>query len=170
MQKLKIYLAGFDVFLPNAITHGEKMKKICELNGFIGLYPLDNEVLFDKTLQKEKIALIIKQENIKLIKKADIVVSNLNPFRGFEMDSGTAYEIGFAEALEKQVFGYIDDTRSIVEKYQNHIKVTDDLFIDELSFTIENFDLPVNLMISAGTKIFQGGFENCIKNLAKIYN
>lgn len=169
MKKRKIYLAGFDVFLPTAKAHGKKMKKICEENGFIGLYPLDNEKLFDKNLPKEKSALIIKQENIKLIRKADIIVANLNPFRGAEPDSGTAYEFGFAEALEKKVFGYMDDTRSIVEKYHNNIKVNDDLFVDELSFTIENFNLPVNLMISAGTKIFQGNFENCIKQLSKLY-
>ena len=40
----KIYLAGPDVFAPNSIEIGKKLKNICEENNFIGLYPLDNEI------------------------------------------------------------------------------------------------------------------------------
>ena len=40
----KIYLAGPDVFSKNSIQIGESHKRICKENGFIGLYPLDNEI------------------------------------------------------------------------------------------------------------------------------
>ena len=39
----KIYLAGFDVFAPDAVQRGAQMKLQCAQNGLIGLYPLDNE-------------------------------------------------------------------------------------------------------------------------------
>ena len=43
----KIYLAGPDVFLPNAKEHGEVLKDRCLEYGFKGLFPLDNEVSAD---------------------------------------------------------------------------------------------------------------------------
>ena len=39
----KIYLAGFDVFAPDARQRGAQMKMLCAGRGCIGLYPLDNE-------------------------------------------------------------------------------------------------------------------------------
>ena len=39
----KVYIAGFDVFYPDAGKRGSKMKMACAEHGFIGLYPLDNE-------------------------------------------------------------------------------------------------------------------------------
>ena len=41
----KIYLAGFDVFAPDAKQRGAKMKMMCAERGFIGLYPFDNEAV-----------------------------------------------------------------------------------------------------------------------------
>ncbi len=38
----KIYLAGPDVFLPNAIEEGERLKALCEEYGYEGLFPMDN--------------------------------------------------------------------------------------------------------------------------------
>ena len=38
----KIYLAGFDVFAPDARQRGAKMKMMCAEKGFAGLYPFDN--------------------------------------------------------------------------------------------------------------------------------
>jgi nucleoside 2-deoxyribosyltransferase len=40
----KVYLAGPDVFRPNAKEHGEKLKAICLKHGLEGLYPLDKEI------------------------------------------------------------------------------------------------------------------------------
>ena len=38
-----IYLAGFDVFAPDAKERGKKMQELCTKMGYTGLYPLDNE-------------------------------------------------------------------------------------------------------------------------------
>ena len=37
-----IYLAGPDVFRPDAEAHGEMLKALCAEFGFLGLYPLDH--------------------------------------------------------------------------------------------------------------------------------
>ena len=41
---LKIYIAGYDVFDPNAVNIGNTLKNICAAYGFEGLFPLDNEL------------------------------------------------------------------------------------------------------------------------------
>ena len=40
----KIYLAGPDVFLPNAIEEGERLKALCQDYGYEGLFPMDNVI------------------------------------------------------------------------------------------------------------------------------
>ncbi|NJA90146.1 hypothetical protein HCX48_13075 [Rhodocyclus tenuis] len=40
--------------------------------------------------------------NIELIRKAQIVVANLDPFRGPDPDRGTAFELGYAHQLSKK--------------------------------------------------------------------
>ena len=150
MNKLKIYIAGFDVFSEKAFEISKENKEICNRYGFIGLSPIDN--VCDKV---EDIFI----GNIGLIDEADVVVANLNNFRGLTIDDGTAFEIGYAYAKEKIIYGYMDDTRSMRDKIG--IK-------DKEGFNVEDFNRPINLMISESTHIVEGSFEDCIKSLKKI--
>lgn len=170
MKKLKIYIAGPSVFLQNAKEYGDNLKEICEKYGFVALHPLDNEISFEEEITKKEMATKIKIGNTNFIKEADLIVADLNSFRGFEMDSGTAYECGYGDALNKKIFGFMDDTKSIIDKYPNTLKISNDLTTDENGFFIEDFDLPINLMIGICATIIQGNFENCIKHIAKIYS
>ena len=141
----KIYLAGPDVFEKEALTIGKSLKALCSEFGFEGLFPLDNilEAEDPKTLAKE-----IRQANIELIQLADIVMANLNPFRGLEPDSGTVYEVGFAEALGKPVFGYAKDLRTMKERIVESQNLDHtDLYCQE-GMLIEDFELSHNLMLT----------------------
>ena len=42
---MKIYLAGPEVFLPDAVGIGQAKKRLCAAYGFEGLYPFDNEIV-----------------------------------------------------------------------------------------------------------------------------
>jgi len=141
----KIYLAGPDVFEKDAIAQGEALKKLCNDFGFEGLFPLDNVIKEDSPV---KMAESIRLANIELIHQADIIMANLASFRGFEPDSGTVYEVGFAEALGKPVFGYSPDL-STLKKRLIH---TQDLHKDEKycldEKLIEDFGLSHNLMFA----------------------
>lgn len=136
----KIYLAGFDVFAPDAVQRGAKMKMMCAEKGFIGLYPFDNEA---------DTAQAIFAGNCGLIDSADIVIANLNTFRGAEPDSGTCFEVGYAFAKGKTVYGYVSDARSLREKLGER---------DEDGFSVEDFGLPLNLMLSCSARIVEGDF------------
>lgn len=144
-QMKKIYIAGYDVFYDNAKEIGDLYKEICKNNGFEGLYPLDNQC---------NNATEIFNSNIYLINNADFVVANLNNFRGLDMDSGTAFELGYAYAKGKKIYGYTKDIRSLREKIGEK---------DPAGFTVEDFKLPVNLMIGVPAVIVEGGFEDCVK-------
>ncbi|MGG4616948.1 nucleoside 2-deoxyribosyltransferase, partial [Pseudomonas aeruginosa] len=115
----KLYLAGPDVFRADAVAHGEALKALCARYGFEGLYPLDNALPKQLAEPREQAAWIYRA-NIGLIERADAVLANLNFFRGAEPDSGTAFEVGYATALGKPVYGYVDDAGSYAERIRRH--------------------------------------------------
>ena len=163
----KIYIAGFDVFEPNSIEIGKKYVELCKEYGFIGLYPLDNVVDFNQ--EKRKIAQDIFKANVDLINQSDIVIANLNAFRGKEADSGTVWECGYATALDKKVFGYMDKELNYIDTFSNkEKKIINGNFVDLENRIIENFDYSINLMIACSVeKMIFGSFEDCLKEICK---
>lgn len=141
-----IYLAGPDVFEPDAVEQGVRLKALCAECGFEGLYPLDNVI--DAFDHPHKTAEAIRKANLDLIRRADIVMANLNPFRGFEPDSGTVYEVGFAEALGKPVFGYAADRSHMLERLRRHQQLESDALQCRDGKQIEDFALSHNLMFT----------------------
>ena len=159
MKKIKIYIAGPDVFRGNAKEHLQSLKNLCTQYGFEGLSPLDNEV----NLADEFASSTIFVGNIKLINQCDVVIANIHPFRGPNVDDGTAFEIGYAYAKDKIIFGYSS---------QYHIDYVDKVRDGNFDFDypiVEDFGLPTNLMLIRaifGTNgVLQSTFENCLKQL-----
>ncbi len=142
---LKIYLAGPDVFEQDAIEQGKRLKAYCAQYGFIGLFPLDNEI--DQSGTPYEVAKRIRDANIGLIAECDIVLANLNPFRGLEPDSGTVYEVGYATALGKKVYAYANDHRSMLERIREQQSLTPSATLCQDDKVIEDFGLPLNLMM-----------------------
>lgn len=163
----KIYIAGPDVFERNSINIGKYYSELCEKYGFSGHYPLDNIIDFNQ--EKKKIALDIFRANEKLIKDCDIVIANLNAFRGKEADSGTVWECGYAYAQGKKVYGYMFNTHSYLESFdEKEKKEQGGFFWDKDEKCIENFDYPVNLMIACSVlEIVQGSFEDVLKKISE---
>lgn len=160
----KIYIAGPEVFQPNSIDIGKNLVKVCEKYGYKGLYPLDNVVNFSQ--KKQKIAQDIFAANIAMIQEVDIVIANLNPFRGKEPDSGTVFECGFAYGQGKEVYGYMNRTCNYIDSFKEDEKLAKEgCFYDAKERIIEDFDYPLNLMLSCSTEIIQGSFETVLEFL-----
>ncbi|WP_282373716.1 nucleoside 2-deoxyribosyltransferase [Pseudomonas sp. PS02290] len=136
-----VYLAGFDVFRADAIEHGRYLKALCDQHGLEGLYPFDNEV--PQGMTPEEAAAVICNANIAMIKRCDAVLANLNPFRGAEPDSGTAFEVGMAVALGKPVWAYFAANGALREQIAH-----DAAGFDGQGFQVEDFGLPRNLMLA----------------------
>jgi nucleoside 2-deoxyribosyltransferase len=91
-RKLRVYLAGPEVFLIDAIDIGRRKKALCSKYGFEGLYPFDNEV--SKYGVETSVDLLIYRTNITLLRDSDFGIFNLTPFRGPSADVGTVFELG----------------------------------------------------------------------------
>ena len=144
-KKPKVYLAGPDIFLPNPIEHGEKLKKICTKYGLQGLYPLDNQFDLSDLKRGPDKAIKIYQADIELINASDCLVANLSPFRGVSADPGTCFELGYAVAQNKPVAIYSNDTR----EYKHKLK---DLNLSEDDWSVEDLGLTDNLMLIASSQ------------------
>nr|WP_315592484.1 nucleoside 2-deoxyribosyltransferase [uncultured Cupriavidus sp.] len=160
-----IYLAGFDVFRKDALAWGQQLKSLCAQFGFEGLYPLDKAA--PQGLPGPDTAQWIYEANIALIRRADIVMANLDDFRGpGEPDSGTAFEVGFAVALQKTVWGYAADTGPLLER----VRVTTDDdgdARDARGYVVENFGLPINLMLACSVRLVNGDAAACLAAMAE---
>lgn len=160
----KIYLAGPDVFERDSVVLGKSYVQLCEKYGFSGLYPLDNVIDFNQ--EKKKIAEDIFLANKNLIDECDIVIANLNPFRGKEADSGTVWECGYAYAKGKKVYGYMNPKGHYIDQFTSK-KEEDGVFWDEDNRFIEDFNHPINLMIACSIiEIVEGGLEEVLKKLS----
>jgi nucleoside 2-deoxyribosyltransferase len=179
----RVYLAGPEVFLLNAKEVGEQKKQLCRKYGFIGVFPLDNEVDTQGKSPKET-GYCISALNEALIQTCDFVIANLTPFRGLSADVGTAYEIGFAHALGKKVFAYTNAAATFTERtkkaLRDQVSRSDDGRLRDVNgMFIEENELTDNLMLdgcihaSTGRLIieeapstqlftFLGGFEKCL--------
>lgn len=161
----KIYLAGFDVFYPDAKERFERMKKMCRIAGYEPLVPLDNEIT-----EGLDVAGQIYQANVDMIEKADGIIANLNPFRGTEPDSGTVFEVGYGVAKGKKIVGYTDikDWKTHVVSNVNSALVRGGVFESMFSgkqsqnYTIEDFGLPLNLMLAKSISIVTGDFIDAL--------
>lgn len=163
---MRIYLAGFDVFRENAVMHGEYLKTLCANYGFEGVFPLDNQA--PKGMTGQSLAVWIFRQNVHLIKSCDIIMANLNDFRGDgEPDSGTCWEIGFAHALNIDIYGYQEDMCPMKDRIFLN---SDNPDYCVRGYAIEDFGLPVNLMIACTAHMVDGGPEDCLKVIKEVYD
>ncbi len=159
----KIYLAGPDVFYPDAVAHGRALQVLCAQHGFEGLFPLDQQA--PAGLSGEPLARWIYEANVALIRQADLVMANVNDFRGNEPDSGTCFEIGYAVALSKPVYLYMHPAGSIRDQVTARVDA-DGVAWDAQGCTVEDFGLPRNLMLAIpGTLVF-GDAAACLVEVA----
>jgi nucleoside 2-deoxyribosyltransferase len=180
---MKVYLAGPDVFLPDAMAIGRQKVDLCARYGHTGLFPLDNEIApaaGDASLQ-------IFRGNEAMMDKADVIVANLTPFRGPSADVGTVYELGYMVGRGKLCLGYSNDPAIYADRVLKDAKPKQpagDGLIDDNGLSVENFGQADNLMIvhtldihgyplvtppAASADIWHDltSFETCLKLLAE---
>src|ERR1700712_4015116 len=142
---MKIYLAGPDVFLPDAVEIGRRKAGICAHHGLIGLYPLDNGI----DLSAGVASVRIFKANEAMMIEASAIIANLAPFRGPGADAGTVYELGFMAERGKLCLGYCNDPTLYADRVRKFATVDqqDGRLIDADGLTVEDFGLGDNLMM-----------------------
>src|ERR1700687_3820456 len=111
---MKIYLAGPDVFLPDAALIGRRKRELCGRYGLIGLFPLDNTV--DLTVDTASIKIFCG--NRAMMDDANAIIANLTPFRGPSADAGTVYELGYMVGRGKLCLGYSNHPSSYADRWR----------------------------------------------------
>jgi nucleoside 2-deoxyribosyltransferase len=167
---MKIYLAGPDVFLPNAIAIGRRKKELCAQYGFEGLFPFDNEV--SSSAAGERIDTLIYRANEDMIRRADLGICNLTPFRGPSADVGTVFELGLLVGLGKRVFGYTNVTDDLLQRWKRSSAASfdpaADVWRDANGMVIENFGNADNLMID--NALIDHGGQPIVRHRARAEN
>ena len=135
-----VYLAGPDVFYPDAEERGKVMCALCAEQGFEGLYPLNAPL--DPDIQPQSRAIF--EANKAMLERADAVVANLRDWRGPEPDSGTVWGVAYALALGKPVIAYLPNSHSLRQRMTQ----TAPDGIDPEGHAVEDFGLPLNLMLA----------------------
>jgi nucleoside 2-deoxyribosyltransferase len=179
---MRVYLAGPDVFLPDAAARAAALKAVCDRHGLHGVSPLD--ALADEPAAWSGLpeALRIARRNEAHIRTCQALVANLTPFRGPSADVGTVLEVGFARALGLPVWAWSNDPRPFAERTRAFLGTADGR--DAEGLLVEDFALHDNLMIegavlaSGGTLVLGdvpaparwrdlGAFTRCVAALAR---
>ena len=151
----RVYLAGPEVFLPNA---REVLDQKIALTKAVGLIPVaPGDLVIPEFPTKKQKGLAIGVHDEALMRSADAMIANLTPFRGMHADTGTCFELGFMCASGKPAFAYTNEARGHFERTAAHYdgKIARDASgrpwgPDGLA--VEDFDMIDNLMMHGGVE------------------
>ena len=119
---------------------------------------------------------------MEAVRRCDILVGDMNNFRGWEPDSGACFVLGAGYIWGKKTYLYLDDLRSCAEKFteekyrdeqaeqiditapENQKKGTvSQGWRDREGIVLENG--PLNLMMSAHAPLVEGGFAETLERI-----
>jgi nucleoside 2-deoxyribosyltransferase len=172
------YLAGPDVFLPNAVAHAATKVEICRRSGLRGLPPLNDDAGTAAT--ELEVWQAIYQKDVAMMEQSDLIIANLTPFAGASADAGTLIEVGWFLGKGKPIFGYSNATENFESRMRRQLGA------NHADLGIEGFHLPDNLMIvgavhSGGCPVFVPAdgkprgldaldvFETCVEAAARYF-
>ena len=163
-RKPVVYIAGPECFMPDGKERAAAALKLCDELGFEGIspamgHPLGDEIDFSQG--KQCAAKQIFRNNIKFINHCDLIVANMNNFRGWEPDGGTCFEIGYGYSQGKKIYVFMDDTRPCYEKYIGNIHFDGVFWRDDNGAFFESG--VINLMISGHATVVEGTFEDALR-------
>jgi nucleoside 2-deoxyribosyltransferase len=156
---LRAYLAGPEVFLPNAREILDRKIALALRYGFTPVSPGDLTVPETETRRQRGLA--ISAINEKLMTSADLIIANLTPFRGVAADIGTAFELGFMCARGCPAFAFSNCTDNHFERvsklYGGDVQLGEDgRHRGPDGMSLENFDMTDNLMLDGGIAVRDG--------------
>jgi len=149
---IKAYLAGPDVFLPNAVAHAQRKVAICARYGIEGRPPLNEDAGHIQAMSDADAWATIYRKDIAMMEACDVIIANLTPFRGASADSGTLIEVGWFLGRGRPVFGYSNSAVPFAERCRRQVAALPD---PVPGLSVEGFGLPDNLMLQGAA--VQGG-------------
>ena len=155
MKEVRVYLAGPEVFLPNAREQLDLKIRLTRAAGLIPVSPGDFAIPPQPT--KRQFGHAISEIDERMMDSADAIIANLTPYRGISADTGTCYELGYMCGQKKAAFAYsnIGTTHRdrIVAHYRGEVAVD---AVGRLrgadGLAVEDVDMIDNLMMQGGVE------------------
>ncbi|MBN9073356.1 MAG: nucleoside 2-deoxyribosyltransferase [Rhizobiales bacterium] len=156
---MKVYLAGPEVFIPNARMVLDEKIELTRAYGFVPVCPGDLET--PASLTGKARGLATSEINERLMLSADFIIANLTPFRGIAADVGTVYELGFMCGRGCPAYAFTNIAVGHYERVKDYYG--GDLRTDELGavrgpdgLELETYDMTDNLMLDGGIESRKG--------------
>ncbi|MBC7950593.1 MAG: nucleoside 2-deoxyribosyltransferase [Rhodospirillaceae bacterium] len=156
-----VYLAGPAVFHPAAKALFEYLVEICDKAGLKAVTP-EIGALDLSALDPAGKAAAIRTLNKEKIIACDAVIACISPFRGPGADAGTAWEMGYAEALGKPVVAWCEDTAAYLTRVPSDPDDQGRVWCRQHGMIVEDFGLVDNLMLTAGPHPVQPDFDAAV--------
>lgn len=159
---MRVYLAGPEVFLPDAAALAARKVEICGARGLTGVFPADGDGPDGPAAPRET-ARGIYRRNRDLMDGCDAMIANMTPFRGPSMDVGTAFELGYMAGMGKPVLGYSNVTAPYATRTRAFFGLLAesgaalDALADPSGMAIEPFGMVDNLMLESA--VLESGFD-----------
>ena len=159
---MRVYLAGPEVFLPDALDIAAAKKRICAAHGLEGVFPFDTPPQAPPAERPYWMRIYLGNE--AHIRSCGGLIANLTPFRGPSADAGTVFELGFMRALGRPVMGYSNAAADFLGRSRDFLGTEarmreDGGWEDAEAMGLEDFGLADNLMIDGGIAAAGGAFE-----------
>jgi len=185
---VKVYLAGPEVFLPNAREQLDRKIALTRAAGLIPVSPGDFVIPPQPT--RRQFGHAISEIDEKMMDSADAIIANLTPYHGVSADVGTCYELGYMCAQGKLAYAYTNVAADMKTRTVAHYD--GEVFTDangrlrgrRTGLSVEDVDMIDNLMMQGGIERRGGqvvihdappdqlytdttAFEGCLKLLAE---
>ncbi|HZY50059.1 MAG TPA: nucleoside 2-deoxyribosyltransferase [Devosia sp.] len=187
-MSVKVYLAGPEVFLPNAREQLDRKIALTKAAGLIPVSPGDFVIPPQPT--RRQFGHAISEIDEKMMDSADAIIANLTPYHGVSADVGTCYELGYMCAQGKLAYAYTNVAADMKTRTVAHYD--GEVFTDangrlrgrRTGLSVEDVDMIDNLMMQGGIERRGGqvvihdappdqlytdttAFEGCLKLLAE---
>jgi nucleoside 2-deoxyribosyltransferase len=149
------YLAGPDVFLPDAPAHALRKAAICARHGITPRPPLNEDVATLEAMHEAAAWRTIFAKDLAMMEESDLIIANLTPFRGASADAGTLVELGWFLGRGRPAFGYSNCATPFEARNTAHMAAVPDPMP---GLTVKGFGLADNLMIPGALEA-TGGLE-----------
>lgn len=162
-----IYISGVGRYKEDAKKYFEELKQICSKYGLKAVAPTDwvDSVKEIKTDNPYIWAANVFDNYQQHVRECDIIIADLNDYRGYEINNDVGFECGMGFQLGKKLYGHMQNTLPLIERIPHMGEENE--YRDHTGCNVENFNYPANLMFSCSMDIIQGGFEDVVKKVAR---
>ncbi|MDR0386599.1 MAG: nucleoside 2-deoxyribosyltransferase, partial [Treponema sp.] len=161
-ESFGLYIAGPQCFYPRGYSQWHGRRKLAEFYGFTVVLPNDYPLKLDHPDPRKNADEIFANLR-EVIEKTDIIIADLEQFRGAEPDGGTLFEMGMTFAGGGLLYGFTRDKRPIIRK-DPYIHLDDSLAVRTRDNQGHPYaDMPFVPSVTAAAMLIEGDFHDCLK-------